>query len=87
MTPLHQRCTEPSSKKGCNSKGKKNGTPNGIPLGRVFAFGEDSFALLLTSELDALCGENVNRTLQSLRLADPFQIWGFAPPKQKGHSR
>ena len=28
---------------------------------RVFACGEDSFALPLTSELDALCGENVNR--------------------------
>ena len=49
----------------------------------VFALGEDSFALLLTSELDALCDENVNRTLLRLWRAEPFQVLGLCPTKTK----
>jgi hypothetical protein len=42
---------------------EKNKNPNrkGTLDGRVFAFSEDSFALPLTSKLDALFGENVSR--------------------------
>ena len=37
---------------------------------QVFTYGEDSYALPLTSELDALCGENVNWILLRRRLAE-----------------
>ena len=40
---------------------------------RVFASGEDSFALPLTSELDALCGENVNRIPCASHCGNPIQ--------------
>ena len=43
---------------------------------RVFAFGEDSFALPLTSELDALYGENVNRIPCASHCENPIQILG-----------
>ena len=35
----------------------------------------------------ALCTAYVNRTLLHLWFAELFQNWGFAPPKQKGHSQ
>ena len=40
---------------------RKNPNRKGTLDGRVFAFSEDSFALPLTSKLDALFGENVSR--------------------------
>ena len=36
-----------------------------LPQGGVFVQDEDFFALLLTSELDALCGENANPATSS----------------------
>ncbi len=43
---------------------------------RVFAFGEDSFALPLTSELGALYGENVNRIPCASHCENPIQSEG-----------
>ncbi|MBO7304776.1 MAG: hypothetical protein J6V09_06105 [Clostridia bacterium] len=40
---------------------------------QVFAVGEDSFALPLTSELDALFGENVNWFPCAARCGNPAQ--------------
>ena len=95
-SPLRLWLVEPTSNHECRpQKGKKNGIPNGIPsvalrhLKRgykypgIHAMREDSFALPLTSELDALCGENVNWIPLRLRLAEPTSNHECRPQKGK----
>ena len=48
-------------------KERKNSIREGFSLSRVFAVGEDSHGLSLTSELDALCAANADRILRALR--------------------
>ena len=65
---------------------KTKRTPQGCPFGtRVFAHGEDSRILRLTSELDALRLGNANPQL-ALCAATVFEIIGSLT-KQKGHRR
>ena len=52
---------------------------------QVFTYGEDSYALPLTSELDALCGENVNRILLRQRLAEHSSNRMDRQRKEKRH--
>ena len=52
---------------------------------RVFAGGEDSYALPLTSELAALCGENVNRFPQHFASESGLKSGRYMPKKKTDH--
>ena len=52
---------------------------------RVFAGGEDSYALPLTSELAALYGENVNRFPQHFASESGLKSGRYMPKKKTDH--